>query len=693
MQTVDALALTQNLINTGAVHQDYGRTVELADTYLKLITGKDIGSLLIQFVKREDAELFAQRIRMTKVITPAVHASIRGPYNRVMRNDRIRTDITLQNENKKPIIENMQLSFYGSQRKKTRGLNYWLKTRFLELQFSDPNAWVVIEWEKAPDDTTPVKPRPFEVPAAWAVNYFAVNDETKWLMVKQPITYKAIKTQVATNNTGVRTLAPTVVPGTEGVVIVPPVANVPTDILGGTTESGYRWTLYDEDVTVVYEQVDPQYLKASGYDMSIKGEHLEQINKIYYLVRTFDPKVGYVPAFRIGYKRDDWTAGRTFVNPWHDALCFFEKSLKTVSELDLTMALHVFPQKLQYVSKCEGLSKTKRCNNGKVAGTTEECSVCKGTGYKVHTSAQDAIFLPLPDTPTSEDIIDLEKLIAYKAPSIETVQFQNNYILQLEQQVHRTVFNTQVLVKSTGTGTQGTGGQINNTATGVDANMQGVYDALEPCTEKISEFYREITTLFAVLAGEKADKVTVTHEFPATPQLKTLETLMSDRKVATDAGAPQFLISTIDDDMATMVYVGDPVSQLEYRVKKAFAPFGGKSPDEIAGLVASQYVPKETKVLYSNFAEIFVELEEENADFYKLDTRKQNELVTEKVQEFIVRLQADEPALDLSRFREANPAAGSNPVSSTDGVTDQGTPGANEQPGDAGNTQTANNGE
>lgn len=688
MQLADALTLTQQLINTGEVHQDYQRTVDLATKYKILITGENIGSLLIQFVQREDAGLFAQRIRMTKAITPAIASSIRTPFNKVLRNDRIRYNLTVKNEAKKATIEHMAKVFYGSARKQNRGLRYWLNTRGQSLQFSDPNTWVVTEWDNPADDATPITPRPFEVPAAWAVNFKVVNDETKWLLVRQPITYMQINGTggAGTGGTGVTNPQPgqQVAPATTvpGITVIPPRTITSPDQYGGTKASGFRYTLYDEDVTVVYERVDQKYLQASGYVLK-PGESLVSINQDTYLVRSATPKVGYPPVFRIGYKRDEATDGRTFVNPWHDALCFFEKTIKAVSELDLTMALHVFPQKLQYVTKCVGDGK-KKCNGGRVTGSGETCEACKGSGYKLHTTAQDAVILPMPETP--DDMLDLDKLLVYKAPPIETVQFQNTYILQLEQQAHRAVFNSQVFVKSSGPAGTGTDaqGQINNTATGADMNMQSVYDTLEPFTEKDSELYREFIILFGILSGEKADDITVTYEYPADYKLKTADALLADRKVASDSGAPQFLLATIDDDLATITYAGDPVAMLEYRVQRAFFPFMGKSPDEVAALLSSQYVPKFTKVLYCNFGDIFTELKEENPEFYTMDTRKQNDLVENKVQEFIAKLAADEPAVDLTAFRSANPLNNSK-VSATDNVNmDDNNPDAGANPGNQG---------
>ena len=57
--------------------------------------------------------------------------------------------------------------------------------------------------------------------------------------------------------------------------------------------------------------------------------------------------------------------------------------VKANSELDLTMALHTFPQKIQYVSKCKDL----QCRDGKTVDGAGVCPSCHGSGYEIITSA------------------------------------------------------------------------------------------------------------------------------------------------------------------------------------------------------------------------------------------------------------------------------------------------------------------
>lgn len=617
----DALVLITRMIKNEEKHQDYKRTVDLAEQYRALITGDDIGAQLIQFIQREDKELFEQRCRLTKSITPAVAASVRKPFNKVTRNDRVKTSIKLSTKEREIIVQSMIKGFYGDS-KKSKGLDYWMNTRFLELQFGDPNSWVVIEWDAPNDEVTPVEPRPFEVKACDAINFYVVNDNVKWLFISQCIEYK---------EAGHTDLAPKV-------------------------RNGTRFTLYDEDITVVFEQVDRAYLTESGYQLE-KGEELVDIKADTYLVKLYNPNLGTVPAVRIGYNRDELTEGRTFVNPWHEGLCYFEKMLTTVSEFDLTMHLHTFPQKLQYVQKCQG-TESKKCNRGWEQGSSNvRCSSCKGTGYKIHTTAQEAILLPMPDDP--KEMMDLSKIIEYKAPPIELIKFQNDYTLQLERQVHQSVFNSQVFVKNNyaGSNTQPGGQPIEATATGVDMNMQSVYDTLEPYTEKASEVYIDFVTIFAILSGDVSkEDIQIVRSFPADFKLKTSDALMAERKVARDSGAPAFLISTIDDDLAQIIYTGDLIGMQKYKVKNSFNPFPGKTDDEIALLLISNFVRKYDKVLYSNFEQIFKEIETEKIGFYVYTLKKQIPIVEAKVAEFLAEVETAPAGINDPNFKNNNPA-------------------------------------
>lgn len=598
MNIIDAVQLAKSLAISGEKHQDYDRVVKLADTYMTLITGEEMDRLLFQFVQRESKEMFEQRKRMTQAITPAVASSISKPFYKVSRNDKIKKRIDFKDPTKNQLVTDMLKGFFGEKRRKTRGLDYWLNTRFVELTFIDPNAWIVVEWE-TPEPNQPAEPHPFEVSAREAVNFKYKNEELEWLFVRLGIKYNKL-----------------------------------TDKGDVISEKGEKWTLYDQDYTVVICQVCPNMLRKTGYELK-PGEQLIEINKSTYLLSVYEPKLGFVPAFRIGYNRDEYTKGRTYVNPFQPAMPYFMKSIKAVSEMDLTISLHTFPQKLQYVERCSGESRERPCHHGYVNGTTEKCGSCKGTGYKFHTTAQDAILMPMPED--KDEMIPLNDILVYKAPPIDLIRFQDDYTKSLKQEAHLAVFNSQVFVSPEA--------QIAKTATEVDANMQGVYDTLEPYTEKLSEMWKDIVYVFGHLAAapnpEEAD---IIHQFPADPKLKTTTVLLGELAAVNASGAPSFMRDAISEDLASIIYAGDDLGYLKYSAKHRFFPFNGKTPDEIALLMSSQYVSKFTKVLYANFEAIFndIFLEQPGFYFWKSYSRQWN-VVQEKVNEYMKELDEQDP--------------------------------------------------
>lgn len=588
LQKVEELGLS--LIDKQATHRDYERSVNLAKDYLSLITGEDVGRMLEQFIKREDTEMFEQRKRITQPITGAVAGSLIKPFYKVSRNDKLKKGFDFNSPSKTEAVKTMIKTFYGEQRKENKGLDFWLKTRFVELSFNDPNAWIVTEWV-TPDAQKIAEPKPYEVTSEEAMNFEIKHNELNWLFVKAANYFNKY--------------------------------NEKGEFL--EVAIGVKYTIYEKDNTVTFTEVCRNGYKKKQIDLKPNESFVEAAGKIF-VKATYSPNLGYVPAFRVGYKRDQVTNGRTFVNPFHEAMPYFKKSIKTVSELDLTMALHTFPQKLQYVQKCTGISPQKKCSNGKIADGTE-CTACSGKGFKVHTTAQDAILLPMPDD--KDQMIPLDSILTYKSPPIDLIKFQKEYIQDLKLDAHLAVYNSQMFASGEL--------QVAKTATEIDSNMESIYDTLEPYTEKVSEVWKDFVYTFAKLANvEKPEDGNILHQFPSDLKLKTTRMLLEELKAANDSGAPSFMRDAINNDLADIIYTGDDVGKLKYETKHKFFPFNGKNPDEIAMLVASNYVSEFTKVLYSNFEAIFTDIEKEKPLFWFMESyAEQWTILSDKTKEYM----------------------------------------------------------
>lgn len=585
-------------------HADYKRTVYLADLYRKIITGANIDSLLLQFNPRENEIAFAQRKRITKVITPALSSSVMNPFYKVPRTDRVVKKILPKNKKNNKIVAEIQRKmdlFYGSDNEEG-GLDFWLKNRFIELSFVDPNTFIVIEFDEFdPREATP-NAYPFEVTSDMAINFEIENNNIDWLIAEQNIQYL--------NN----------VSGTG--------KNMKKEFA-----SGYKYTIYCGDFSMVYRQVSATR-SVQLKDLQDNEVVVEITGKGWFAVSEYDTKLEDWQMFRIGYKRDIETDGRTYVSPIHPALCHFEKSIKSVSEFDITNATHVFPQKFAFVSPCPGYIDEEKIDHACSKGRTREgtiCKACSGSGAKIHTSAQDVITFPLPES--KDEHIPLSEMMAYFAPPLELLNFQSEQIDKFEPMIHQAIFNSTVLVQKT----------VVATATEKDQDMDSVYDTLTPFANKSSAVYLNVCNAIAFLLGY-TESVTFVHRYPADFKMKNRQTLYSEMKTIDESGAPSFVRESVEDDLANQVFIDDAEGMIRYMVKKNFIPFRGKTEDQIAFALSSTLTPEPKKILYVNFEDIFGEAERKDPAFYLKPYDAQELVVNEIVQKYV---EATKPAVPL----------------------------------------------
>lgn len=563
----DAIALINKNIEENLFHVDYERVVALAQLYKILATGDNIEPLLQRFIRREDEDMFEQRVRLTKIITPSVLNSIRMPFNKVTRNKKVIKKLDLKNDALNKSVDKMIVDFYGDEAD-NKGLDHWLRTRFVKLSFLDPNAFLVIEFDPFDYRYAKPSPRPFEVTSEEAINFKYKNkSDLEWLLVRQPLKFTEKK----------------------------------------KLKDGFKYTLYEKDYTIVMVRVGVDYIPMSG-EVIVKFNK----DKEWYVQKVYEPKIGFCPAIRIGYVEDDMTDCRTYVSPYHCAMPYFMKSIKTVSEMDLSMSLHVFPQKMQYVKMCSG-HNGKKCHDG-CDTNGDACQTCGGRGFEVHTSAQDALYFPLPKE--KEDMLPLNDLLVYKSPPIDLLTFLDGYIDKLELKSHRTIFNSDMYVSPNN--------QIAKTATEKNMEMESIYDTLGDFATRLSSVYVFSVWAFVKLADGDPAKGEIKHSFPADLKMETVATLLEKMKSANDSKAPGFVRDAINVDLAEAMYVDDETSLLRFKTKRLFYPFNGKTEEETTMLLNGQLVSEFDKILYANYEKIFNLLENEfTTDFYLWTPDKQ----------------------------------------------------------------------
>ena len=581
-------------------HADYQRTVDLAKEYKAHVSGVGIDDYLKRFAKREDEEMFEQRKRLTNSISQSVASSLQKPFYKVARNKNVKKKFSLKGDKtREEIVQKMISGFYGTNELNTKGLDFWLKNRFIELTFTDPNAFVVIEWEAKPENV-PLEPYPYEVNSIDAYDYTYKHGVLNELFTRQSETITYLDKD-----------------GAEKEKVVD------------------AFTLYEIGSSLKVVEYCPKYYEAKGIVIDETRQMTFVENEIHFIATYNETNLDFIPAFRVGYIRDTATDGRTFVNPFESAMPYFRKALKAVSELDLSITLHTFPQKLQYVTKCKGKG-TKKCNNGMVSGTQTVCSECKGSGLQIHTSGQDAIYFPLPDTP--DEMFDLDKILVYKQPPIDLIKFQDDYVRNLKKDAHLSVYNSNMFLAEDP--------QFAKTATEVNTNTQGIFDTLFPYTEKFSEVWKTAVKVFVRLSGFLTDFELI-HIFPTDLEIKTVAVLMAELKLANESEAPSYFRDAILEEIANQVYEGDELGREKHFTRHKFFPFSGKTETEIQFLMASPYVSNFTKVLYANFEAIFTDIEKAVPNFYKLNYNVQWEKLNEFVKPYLEEINSQNEPLRI----------------------------------------------
>ena len=600
MEIIQKLSEFRKLLKKNKKHSDYARTVEIAKEYKAHVSGVGLDDYLKQFAKREDLEMFEQRKRLTNSISQSVASSLQKPFYKVARNKNIKNKLDLKGDKtREAIVSEMSSGFYGTNELNSKGVDFWLRNRFLELTFTDPNAFVVIEWE-AKNLNEMVEPYPYEVTSENAFYYKYKNGVLQMLFSRQFETMFFIDKKDEEQEKQIEV-----------------------------------FTIYEIGSSFKVKEFCPKFYELNGISIDEKTQIVYEDKGKNYIATLNETNLDFIPAFRVGYIRDSSTDGRTFVNPFESAMPYFRKALKAVSELDLSITLHTFPQKLQYVQPCQGESKTKRCVNGLSGGET--CKKCKGSGLQpIHKTGQDAILLPMPKKEDLKDeLIDLDKLIAYKTPPIDLIKFQDEYVRNLKTDAHLSVYNSNMFIANEA--------EFAKTATEVNLNTQGIFDTLFPYTEKFSEVWKTAMKVFVRLSGFVGD-FELLHIFPMDLELKTKAVLMGELKLANESEAPSYFRDAILNEIANQVYEGDELGKLKHFTRHRFFPFSGKTESEIQFLMSSPYVSTFTKILYANFEAIFTDIEKADPKFYLLAYDKQWEILNESAKPYLEEIkQQSEP--------------------------------------------------
>jgi len=592
-----ALARLAAVVSKGERHPWYDRTIELASLYRKLVTGDGLDDLLRQFVQREDDASFKQRKILTHHVVTTTVKNLMDVTRKVPRANYQRV---LQAETAKSaeVLEASLKSFWGS-----KSVDDYIKTRWLEVNATDPNAFVVVEFKPFDNNIERAKPYPYEVSSTEAVDYSIENNTLQHLTVKTAFSLptKADKKAI-----------------------------------------GERYTEYLADETFVLQQVDHT---AQEINLQIEdgayilfedgsGGWFRSGKKLFSLYFTTPHNAGFVPAKRFGYQRDSWTNGLTFVAPFDAAVPLLLKSIKGNSEMDLTMALRAFPFRLGYAPKCDAVD----CYNGYTNDGSATCTTCKGSGHKSVVSAQEKLVLTLPKS--ADMLFDLDKLVVFKSPSVGILAFQQQYVDGLTASCKSAMFNSDVFTKQ----------QVSDTATGKRIDLDNVYDTLFDCALGMGEAWAFLVSTSANFMqldkGLRAELI-----FAKDFKLKGLTDLLDDLESANRSEAGPEVKRAIHTDLARLIFADNAYDYARWDAKTRINPFSGYSETQVALALYDPSVPQRYKTLYLMLGAIFDELESDavasNKDFYMVAPAEQRRLVNDKVASYLAET-AQRPTLPVN---------------------------------------------
>ena len=582
----DAIKLLVEVIKKGKRHVNYAKNVDRAKLYHTLATGEDAESLLKLYARRENKELFDQRVAITQHIFTTTTKSImdvfykvpRALYNRILAFKDDDSNLRLKE------LEDILSKYYGDS-----SLDDWMGTRYLDLNAFDPNTFIVEEFESFDNRVIRAKPYPFEVSSGMAIDYLYKNNVLQYLIVEQK------------------------------------------------KEKLLRYTIYTDIQSIVLQQVDSKDLNISDEDTIVQyfDKLYISINKnIYEYIEPLPYNLGRVPARQVGIVRAKQKSGDdniSYLSLFDAAIPFIKKSIKTNSELDLVMSNMAFPIKISYVHKCNECEGFGKVND-------ETCGECHGTG-KIHpTSSMETIEIGMNGNLDNESVIDLNKMVAFVSPPTDIIKIMDEYVDKMVERAKEIVFNSDIFTKK----------QISDTATGKILDSQNVYDALQPVFRSFSDMWEHKIDVIRLITDLNNNLIR-SFTFNKDAKLKSKTELFSDLTLLNSANASPEFRRDVYNDIARITYSDNPNEYLRYQVRERFNPFSGYSQESITQALLSEFVRKEIKVLYYNFNYIFNEVEHRSIskgkDFYSLNYELQKQEIDVIVSEIIDQTKTTVPIL------------------------------------------------
>lgn len=319
----------------------------------------------------------------------------------------------------------------------------------------------------------------------------------------------------------------------------------------------------------------------------------------------------------------------------------FKELISRVSELNVAISCHVYPQKIMVVPECDYVDTDSNiCESGSCGGKT--CPSCKGTGKKFHISSQDIITVTIPKNATPSDMPDISKMIHYATHDEFAPKFLEQQITNVLTRLSDTVFETNIFASTTvaGATTKGTSmatpqNGVAETATKTAIDWQKLYLSLKSDAEHIEKIYALIAKYQSVLLFG-ANNIKIKLNFPKDFKFATLDELIGEYQKATAAGLPFDVVQKILTKIIEKQNPDDAESLMWVLLKQRHKPFSDKTPQEVAVIIQSRAYDDFDRACWENFDSIFDELQEEEPSLIGKTYMEQKEVIKNKVEQMVL---------------------------------------------------------
>lgn len=565
---------------SGARHQDYDKVKKYAEKlkHLNSISKDANAHLLEQFIKRESKDDFNQRVSLTRLTTAALINRIMTPFNKAIRPD----NVTMSIGNKD--VQAVSDTFNGKQT-----LFSYLTEKLHRDAFIDPNAFLLITILPFDSNIERASSAPKIIPSAdvWDFTY----DHTQLTKAVFRIG-AAIKCYSYAKD-----------------------SNASEVIIAEEVRENAASSFFEPQILQTQIETFTQMVSLLGKNDALfvkaAGKH--------YRITMDTPKVKGIQAHRIGYIPDVETDGRTCVVPYHIAIPRIESMIKGKSELDLSISLHVFAQKIQQVQACKGSMNEGgipvQCNRGYEQGSTNICKNCNGTGTEpIATSAMDVITVQMGKS--ADDDHDLDNIVRYLQTDVQTPKFLADHIEAQEVKVVQDVFPSKKQEKSTVT-----------TATEITVDQQDIQDVLMPYNRNIERLWTFCMDVACQIRDVIGAEFSIRYQDDL--DIKTLSELLIEYKES--VGMPVGVRRSIRQKISRKLSASDSKAEKREAIRIVHEPFGDKSPDEIKYLISQNLVSVEDKILWANYDKIMDKLERNNMSFLMMEYQVREKLITAEV--------------------------------------------------------------